>query len=48
MKDRDRRPHESLEVYQLAHALALRVHALSLKLPRHEMREEGGQMNDAR
>jgi four helix bundle protein len=39
-----KRPHESLEVYQLAHALALRAHALSLKLPKYELFEEGGQL----
>jgi len=43
MSERRRRPHESLEVYQLAHALALRVHRLTLKLPRYEMYEEGTQ-----
>jgi hypothetical protein len=37
------RPHEKLEVYRIAHALALRVHALTLKLPKHEMYEEGSQ-----
>jgi four helix bundle protein len=39
----DRRPHERLEVYGAAHALGLRVHALSLKLPKHELYEEGSQ-----
>ena len=39
----DPRPHEKLEVYRLAHALAVRVHALTLKLPKHETYEEGGQ-----
>jgi four helix bundle protein len=38
------RPHETLEVYRIAHALALRVHALSLKLPKHELYEEGSQV----
>jgi len=42
-----RRPHESVQVYQLAHALALRVHALSLTLPKHELYEEGGQLRRA-
>ena len=37
------RPHEKLEVYRLAHAIGLRVHALSLKLPKFEMYEEGSQ-----
>jgi four helix bundle protein len=33
-----------LEVYRLAHELGLRVHPLSLKLPRHELYEEGSQV----
>jgi len=37
------RPHERLEVYRLAHSLALRVHALTVKLPKHELYEEGSQ-----
>ncbi len=37
------RPHEKLEVYRIAHELALRVHALSLKLPKFETYEEGSQ-----
>ncbi|MGO8918711.1 MAG: four helix bundle protein [Stellaceae bacterium] len=40
---RGARPHEKLEVYRLAHALGLRIHALTLKLPKHEMYEEGSQ-----
>jgi four helix bundle protein len=44
---RERRPHEGLDVYQLAHALALRAHALSLKLPKYELFEEGGQLRRA-
>ena len=43
MSERSHRPHESLEVYRLAHALALRVHPLTMKLPKHEMYEEGSQ-----
>src|ERR1700756_3895024 len=43
MNRRIKRPHEQLEVYRLAHALALRVHALTLKLPKHETYEEGSQ-----
>ncbi len=42
-----RRPHEQLEVYQTAHALGLRVHALSLKLPKFETYEEGSQSRRA-
>jgi four helix bundle protein len=38
------RPHERLEVHRVAHALALRVHALTLKLPKHELYEEGSQV----
>lgn len=37
------RPHETLDVYRLAHALALRVHAVTMRLPKHEMYEEGSQ-----
>ena len=44
MSERARRPHEDLEVYRLAHALALRVHALTLKMPKHETYEEGSQV----
>ena len=43
MSERKNRPHESLEVYQLAHALALRVHRLTMNLPKHETYEEGSQ-----
>lgn len=38
------RPHENLEVYRLAHALALRVHSLTLNLPKYELYEEGSQV----
>jgi four helix bundle protein len=41
---REERPHESLQVYRLAHALALRAHALSLKLPKFETYEEASQL----
>src|SRR5271157_5335373 len=49
MRDQDQtnrcgaRPHEKLEIYRIAHALGLRAHALTLKLPKHEMYEEGSQ-----
>src|SRR5438067_329809 len=43
MNGDQRRPHEQLQVYQLAHALGLRVHALTLRLPKHELYEEGSQ-----
>jgi len=38
------RPHERLEVYRLAHSLAIRVHSLSLKLPKFETYEEASQI----
>lgn len=38
------RPHEQLEVYRLAHGLGLRVHAITLKLPKFELYEEGSQV----
>jgi four helix bundle protein len=41
---REARPHEMLEVYRLAHALAIQVHGVSLKLPKHELYEEGSQI----
>ncbi len=41
------RPHESLEVYRVAHSLALRVHALTLKLPKLETYEEAPQVRRA-
>jgi four helix bundle protein len=37
------RPHDKLEIYRMAHNLALWVHAISLKLPKHELYEEGSQ-----
>lgn len=40
----DARPHEKLEVYRMAHALAIRVHVMSLRLPKWEMFEEGSQV----
>ncbi len=38
------RPHEKLDVYRMAHELAVRVHALSLRLPRLETFEEASQI----
>jgi len=38
------RPHEKLEVYTLAHDLAVRVHGMSFKLPRFEIYEEASQL----
>lgn len=40
----DTRPHERLEVYRISHALALRVHAMTLSLPKHELFEQGSQV----
>jgi four helix bundle protein len=36
--------YKKLEVYQLAHSLAVEIHAVSLKLPKHELYEEGSQI----
>jgi four helix bundle protein len=36
--------YRSLEVYKTAHALAVRVHEMSMGLPRHELYEEGSQV----
>ena len=36
--------YKKLEIYQLAHGLALEVHNLTLALPRWEMSEEGSQL----
>jgi four helix bundle protein len=36
--------YKKLKVYNLAHELAIRVHTMSLKLPRFELFEEGGQI----
>lgn len=38
------RPHEKLEVYQMAHRLAVEVHRLTLTLPRIETYEQGSQV----
>jgi len=35
--------YRNLEIYQLAHTLAVKVHQMSLKLPKFEMYEEGQQ-----
>ena len=40
----EQRPCERLEVYRLAHTLGRRVHALTLRLPKHELYEEGSQV----
>ena len=36
--------YEKLEIYRLARELAIRVHKMSLSLPKFEMYEEGGQI----
>lgn len=36
--------YKDLEIYKLSYDLAVRVHKFSLKLPRFEMNEEGGQV----
>jgi four helix bundle protein len=38
------RPHEKLDVYQMAHRLAVDVHRLSLMLPRFEVYEQASQV----
>jgi four helix bundle protein len=42
-----KRPHEQLEVYKSAHALGLRVHAMTLRLPKFEMYEQASQLRRA-
>jgi four helix bundle protein len=44
MSGPDARPHHQLEIYRIAHALGLRMHAVTLKLPRFELYEVGGQV----
>jgi hypothetical protein len=36
--------YKKLEVYQLAHKLAVKVHGMSMQLPKHEMYEQGSQI----
>ena len=36
--------YKRLEVYQLAHQLAVEIHVMSLRLPKHELYEEGSQI----
>jgi len=40
----DNQGYKKLKVYHLAHDLAVRVHKMSLKLPKFEMMEEGSQV----
>ena len=39
--------YKKLEVYRLAHMLAVEIHAMSLRLPKLELYEEGGQIRRA-
>ncbi len=36
--------YRDLEIYQLSRELAMKIHHMSLKLPKHELYEEGGQI----
>jgi|WetSurMetagenome_2_1015567.scaffolds.fasta_scaffold325548_2 four helix bundle protein len=36
--------YKKLEIYRLAHELAVTVHAMSMTLPKHEMYEQGSQI----
>ena len=36
--------YKDLEIYRLSYELAIRVHRMSLKLPKHELYEEGSQV----
>jgi len=36
--------YKRLEVYQLAHQLAVEIHAVSLRLPKYELYEQGSQI----
>jgi four helix bundle protein len=36
--------YRDLEIYQLSYKLAMKLHGLSLTLPKHELYEEGGQI----
>jgi four helix bundle protein len=38
------RPHEKLDVYVMAHTVAVRIHRISLQLPKFELYEEGSQV----
>jgi len=40
----DNQGYKKLKIYRLAHDLPVRVHKMSLKLPRFEMMEEGSQI----
>ena len=36
--------YRDLEIYKISYDLAVKIHNASLKLPQHELHEEGGQM----
>jgi four helix bundle protein len=36
--------YRDLEIYQLSYELAMKIHHMSLQLPKHELYEEGGQI----
>ena len=36
--------YKDLEIYKLSYDLAIKIHKMSLKLPKHEMYEEGSQI----
>ncbi|TET23408.1 MAG: four helix bundle protein [Candidatus Cloacimonadota bacterium] len=42
--EKDNRAYKKLKVYQLSHELSVRVHKMSLNLPKFEMFEEGSQI----
>ena len=44
MADPGKHGYRRLKVYQLAHSLGVRVHAMSLRLPFFELNEEGSQV----
>ena len=44
MTDGENQGYKKLKVYNLAHDLAIRVHKMTMNLPKHEMFEEGSQI----
>ena len=38
------RSYRDLEIYQLSHALAMKIHNMSMRLPKYEQYEEGSQI----
>jgi len=39
--------YKDLEIYKISYGLAIKVHKMSLKLPSHELYEEGGQVRQS-